>query len=311
MSSWTSAARRPAGLATKGDHAPRSAVVAAAMSPRLTPAVWSVARSHRGPAVHAFLVTQGQASFTATDAAALDLVAPALLWLPRDAAGVFRLEAGSEGFTCTVAEDLVWRILGDGPMLATLRPLLDRIALASGDRLLAGFDEIRTVFAALVREARGAQAGAAAMMGFHLGLLMLHLWRASAETPATAARGTGPTTVQRFQQAVELHYRDDLGIADFARLLGVTRTHLHDACLRTTGRTPLTLVHHRLIEEARIRLEQTDLPVEQVGYSLGFRDPAYFNRFFKRLTGVAPGQHRRASTGVRPTGEPPSFAAWP
>ena len=47
----------------------------------------------------------------------------------------------------------------------------------------------------------------------------------------------------------------------------------------------MTLVHERLLEEARARLRQNELSVEQVGYSLGFRDPGYFNRFFKRLTG--------------------------
>ena len=151
------------------------------------------------------------------------------------------------------------------------------------------------------------------MMGFHLGLLLLHLWRASAETPATAtaARGTGLTTVQRFQQVLELHYRDDLGIAHFARLLGVTRAHLHGACLKITGKTPLTLVHHRLVEEARVRLEQTNSTIEQVGYSLGFRDPGYFSRFFKRLTGVSPGQHRKASVVLGSVDKPSSFAAWP
>ena len=119
------------------------------------------------------------------------------------------------------------------------------------------------------------------------------------------------TVVQRFRQMVELHYRENLGIDAFARALGVTRAHLHEACLRGTGRTPLKLLHERLIEEARLRLEQTQMPVEQVGYSLGFRDAGYFNRFFKRLTGHAPGAHRLAAAAARPSNEPPSFAAWP
>jgi AraC family transcriptional regulator, transcriptional activator of pobA len=48
--------------------------------------------------------------------------------------------------------------------------------------------------------------------------------------------------------------------------------------------TPLAIVHdRRLIVEAQ--LEQAKLPVEQVGYSLGFRNPAHFNRFFQKQTG--------------------------
>ena len=126
-----------------------------------------------------------------------------------------------------------------------------------------------------------------------------------------AAGGTGPTTVQRFQQLIELHYRDGLTIADLVRLLSVTRTHLHDACLKVTGRTPLTLLHDRIVEEARHRLEQTHLSVEQIGYGLGFRDPGYFNRFFKRATGMSPGRHRKAHRVPRRGAEPASFSAWP
>ena len=157
MSGLVSPSRRSRTVETTRYHPPRSAVVAVAMSPRLTSAVWSIAGCERGPLVHAFLVTHGRATFVPASGTTLDLVAPALLWLPRDASGVFQLEAGSEGFTCTVAEDLVWRALGDGPMLSTLRPLLDRIALTSGDRLSAGFEELQMVFKALVREARASR----------------------------------------------------------------------------------------------------------------------------------------------------------
>ena len=296
---------------TKGHHPPRSAVVATVMSAGLTSTVWSIMSPDRSSPMHAFLVTKGSATFAQTDAATLDLSAPALMWLPSRARGVFRLDAGSEGFACTVAEDLVWRTLGDNPMLSTLRPFLDRIALASGDRLAVCLGELEMGFAALVREARGARAGATAMMGFHLGLLLLHLWRASAEAARVVGSGTGLTTVQRFQQLVELHYRDDHGIADLARLLSVTQSHLHDACRKVTGKTPLTLLHERIVEEARLRLEQTHLSVEQVGYSLGFRDPGYFNRFFKRGAGVSPGQYRKAAIIPRSKTEPASFAAWP
>jgi AraC family transcriptional activator of pobA len=45
---------------------------------------------------------------------------------------------------------------------------------------------------------------------------------------------------------------------------------------------------------ARRHLIYTDASVEAIAYGLGFRDPGYFSRFFKRLAGVAPGQFRQA-----------------
>jgi AraC family transcriptional regulator, transcriptional activator of pobA len=52
------------------------------------------------------------------------------------------------------------------------------------------------------------------------------------------------------------------------------------------------------------------LSIEQIGYSLGFRDPGYFNRFFKRQRGVAPGAWRKTAAR-RPADDDASFAAWP
>jgi AraC family transcriptional activator of pobA len=86
-----------------------------------------------------------------------------------------------------------------------------------------------------------------------------------------------------------------LAVDEFARLLGLTRAHLRDACLRGMGTTPLGVIHARLMEEACLRLEQTELSIEQIGYSLGFRDPGYFNRFFKRQAGLSPGAYRKAA----------------
>jgi len=43
---------------------------------------------------------------------------------------------------------------------------------------------------------------------------------------------------------------------------------------------------------------------------LGFRDPAYFNRFFRRLTGVTPGSYRALARIELPK-EQKAFAAWP
>jgi AraC family transcriptional regulator, transcriptional activator of pobA len=51
--------------------------------------------------------------------------------------------------------------------------------------------------------------------------------------------------------------------------------------------------------------------LEQIAYGLGFRDPGCFNRFFKRLTGVAPGAYRQTIAAARSTVDTPSFAAWP
>jgi transcriptional regulator GlxA family with amidase domain len=60
-----------------------------------------------------------------------------------------------------------------------------------------------------------------------------------------------------------------------------------------TGLTPIAYVQRLRIEDAKRRLERTDAPVDEIGWRVGYEDPAFFRRLFKRTTGMAPGAYRR------------------
>jgi AraC family transcriptional activator of pobA len=287
-------------------------VIASRIEAALAHRTWSIGRTDEKPRCHAFLVRHGRAVLSAPGEMGIDLAGPVLLWLPLGRTAEFRLMAGGDGATFSVAEEFAWRTIGESPVGMQLRPLLGKTLVAAADRIGPHLGEIALSFDVLIRESRGQQSGASAMLGAHLALVLLHLWRASGLPEADAPlRGAGATTVQRFRQLLELHYREGLSIDDYAGMLGVTRAHLHDACVRTSQRTPLAMIHDRLIEEACLRLEQTGLTVEQIGYGLGFRDPGYFNRFFRRRTGQPPGAFRQAAGRARARGAVSSFAAWP
>ena len=76
------------------------------------------------------------------------------------------------------------------------------------------------------------------------------------------------------------------------------------------GRSGRAIVHERLIHEACTRLQQLDLPVEQIGYGLGFRDSGYFSRFFQKHQGIPPGAYRRRARAEQAK-RGPFYAAWP
>jgi AraC family transcriptional activator of pobA len=285
----------------------RAALVATQLEAALADRAWSAASLDGAPCFRVFFIRHGRAVFAPREGAALELSAPQILWLPFAARGEFRLAAGSDGATLTATEDIVWRTIGENPLAAQLRPLLDRILVASA---AASRAEIETLFVALARESREPGPGAPAMSALYLGLLLMHLWREGGLARASDALAAGAPTAQRFRQLVELHYRDNLGLDDYARMLGVARAHLHDSCARAFGRPPQRLVHERLVVEARLRLRDTAQTVEQIAFGLGFRDPAYFSRFFSRRAGVSPGAYRKTARVASPQ-EPTSFAAWP
>ena len=67
---------------------------------------------------------------------------------------------------------------------------------------------------------------------------------------------------------------------------------LNQACKARTGKTASELLHERLIVEAKRCLIYMDLNVAEIGYELGFEDPAYFSRVFRKETGEAPADFR-------------------
>jgi transcriptional regulator GlxA family with amidase domain len=60
-----------------------------------------------------------------------------------------------------------------------------------------------------------------------------------------------------------------------------------------TGLTPIAYVQRLRIEDAKRRLERTEASVDEISWRVGYEDPAFFRRLFKRTTGMAPGAYRR------------------
>jgi AraC family transcriptional activator of pobA len=288
---------------------PQGAIVATRVETSLADQTWSVSRSS-GALYRAFFVRQGRAAFSAEERPGIEIAGPQILWLPTAARGAFRLFAGGNGATLVAREDIIRRAVNESSLAARLRPLIDRELVAPAARINPDIREIEAIFAALARESRDPGPGASAMNALYLGLILAHLWRACGPSGNADSFISGAPIAERFRQLVELHYRDDLSVDEFAHMLGVARGQLHAACIRALGRAPLQLVHARLLAEARLRLQETAQSVQQIAYGLGFRDPSYFNRFFRRLSGISPGAYRK-SARVDPPREATSFAAWP
>jgi transcriptional regulator GlxA family with amidase domain len=62
---------------------------------------------------------------------------------------------------------------------------------------------------------------------------------------------------------------------------------------KSTGMTPIEYVQHLRIEEAKRRLEGSDDSVDEISWQVGYEDPAFFRRLFKRTIGLPPGSYRK------------------
>jgi AraC family transcriptional activator of pobA len=82
---------------------------------------------------------------------------------------------------------------------------------------------------------------------------------------------------------------------DFAAQLSVHVNHLNRAIRETTGKTTTNVIAERLVIEAKTLLKHTDWNISEIGYCLGFEEPAHFNNFFKKQTQLTPSRFRGAA----------------
>ncbi len=127
-------------------------------------------------------------------------------------------------------------------------------------------------------------------------VLAVLLRQPGVESDAASVRVSLPSPaaghLARFTAEIERSFRSHAPLAHYAALLGMSAAHLNALCRRHAGRSALGMIHERLLLEARRNLVYTAMTVSEIAELLGFADPAYFTRFFRRSTGMSPSQFR-------------------
>lgn len=102
--------------------------------------------------------------------------------------------------------------------------------------------------------------------------------------------------IRKFSQLVEEHYTTHHNVADYANLLNITPKALSKRISRHSSKTPNDIIKERIILEAKRLLIHTDLSVKEIGYKLGYEDPAYFVRLFTNQVDASPLLFRKKYT---------------
>ena len=238
----------------------------------------------------------------------VSLTAPTILWTPSGEKGSVLIEAGAEGATLAIPELELGPAMPAGAIFAEVRntlaqPILGARISADDARRLCG--AVGTVEEEMKENGPGSQE----VIRHHLALLVIAIWRLA--NTETRQPKPSPRTIERgFVRQMELHVRDHWTVGDYAAALDIPADRLNSAIRRAAGRTPQDLIHARIMTEAASLLDSSTLQIGEIAAILGFKDAAYFSRFFKRLAGISPRAHREGLTD-RNRPRDTSFAAWP
>lgn len=98
---------------------------------------------------------------------------------------------------------------------------------------------------------------------------------------------------QAFMHLLKLHYKDWKQPARYAAELNISVAHLYDTIKNMTGDSVSVYIQQYCMLEAKRLLCFTRFTVKEIGYQLGYEEPVYFGKLFKKVTGLTPLQFRQ------------------
>lgn len=97
-----------------------------------------------------------------------------------------------------------------------------------------------------------------------------------------------------FKKLIEENYCRLHTVKDYAALMNVSSKTLTLYVNECSPFTPLELINQRIILEAKRLLRYSLLSVKEIAFRLGFEDPSYFVKFFKRIVHQSPADYRES-----------------
>ncbi|MBT00528.1 MAG: 4-hydroxyphenylacetate catabolism regulatory protein HpaA [Oceanospirillaceae bacterium] len=222
---------------------------------------------------------------------------PACFLTPASTPHSFLTSRDARGHVLTIHQSLLWQLMKDGLEQEIETDLSVGICIERGNLP----KEQRSQWTRLAQTLRNIRAewsqslpAKNLAMDSLVRLLLVRIARlATPHSDSVAVNNDDLRLFHRFSDLIEEHFREQWQLPRYTEQIGVSESRLNQICHRISNRSPKKLIHDRLIQEAKRMLTFTSHTSNEICYALGFTDPAYFSRFFKKHTGMTAQQFRK------------------
>jgi len=259
---------------------------------------WEIDRhTHRGLFQAVFLFDK--AARVVLDNQVADADAPCAILVPSRVVHAFNFQPGTDGYVLTMAAGWAAEAAYGGVGQKSAQRASDLFAGLMDEPIVLGLGDdaasCKALLDLLFQESRDRRAGYGYSSEWLSGCVLMMLARLR-RAGGGAIRSDDPRThvFARFRMMIEDHFTQHWPVSRYAHALATSESRLDRICRTLAGHSAFEMVQNRVILEARRRLVHVGAPVTALAYELGFEDPGYFCRFFKRHTGATPTQWRRA-----------------
>jgi AraC family 4-hydroxyphenylacetate 3-monooxygenase operon regulatory protein len=212
----------------------------------------------------------------------------------------FQLATDAKGHVITVHQSLIWALFKEG------MPALFELNLKSGFCIVANdlSEEknkhwlcLEKIFNDFEYEWKNEDPGRGLLIELQIKSLLIYLLRLSPQTnPGAEIVDLDFKIFRRFSDLVEQDFTSHVPLRSYTDSLGVSESKLNQVCQKLCNSSPKKMINERLLQEACRLLVHTTESANEIAYSLGFTDPSYFSRFFKKNTGKTTQSYRENPT---------------
>ncbi len=122
----------------------------------------------------------------------------------------------------------------------------------------------------------------------YLNVFLIQAARLKRQQSGAQLKSTKQSLLDKFSRLVEQHFKVKHAVSEYADILNVSPKTLSKRLQSEYAQTPSEVIQSRLMLEAKRLLRFGESSVKEIAYELGFHDPAYFTRFFKKHTSISP-----------------------
>jgi len=139
----------------------------------------------------------------------------------------------------------------------------------------------------------------AAMQVARLNLIDWHTVGQQPFARLARTRQVDDAIIGRCQEWIAQHYHESAPVTSMIRLSGLAERSFKRRFQLCTGMSPLEYVHTLRLEEAKHLLETTEHAIEAIANEVGYEDPGFFSRLFRRNVNMTPATYRKRFASLR------------
>jgi AraC family transcriptional regulator, transcriptional activator of pobA len=277
-----------------GETAPSDAlnyIYIASLEESLPKHNWEI-HPHRHDNLHQLLVVEQGSVLVQMHDFSSEVSGPCILSIPPKEVHGFVHQPGVRGYIVTIVESYLHGVFAETERQKFPNLFNEALVIRLDPDKKVSWD-FEMLMLRVIEEYRNQKPGQTCVIGAYLKIIFVLLGRLSYQNQTPGHHNDARIKIyESFLKLMEQHFTEHWAVSQYADELGLTNGRLNRICQRFTGQNAMQIIHGHVISEAKRKLIYLDMSMNEVAYDLGFKDPAYFSRFFAKHCNEPPGKFK-------------------